>query len=349
MYVFQYDSLGGLDSMLLFHTLARMDIDALVIVSPAKPLISVGYFQDPREEVDLAYCKNEGLPVFRREVGGGAVYLDYNQIFYQVVVNRNHPLAFRDIQRVYREYSIVPVETYSQLGIKTQMKPVNDIVTEHGKKIAGEGAANIGNSLVFVGSIILDFNYEAMTKSLKVPEEKFRDKIYKTMRENLTTVKQETGSMPVREDVRKILIEKFENLFGKLTPAVINADILKKMRELESYYTSPAFMFKKTMRKFDSLKIRQGIEIVYGAHKAKGGLIKTAQEVGNRKINDIIISGDFTFYPKEKLDKLEKNLKGVKKYKDKIRERILEFYDNEDVQSPGVSEEDYEKAIKVEE
>jgi lipoate-protein ligase A len=37
--------------------------------------------------------------------------------------------------------------------------------------------------MVFVGSIILDFDYERMTRAIKVPDEKFRDKVFKTMKE----------------------------------------------------------------------------------------------------------------------------------------------------------------------
>jgi len=64
--------------------------------------------------------------------------------------------------------------------------------------------------MVFVGGILLDFNYKAMSRILKVPDEKFRDKIFKTMEENLTTMKKELGAVPPREEVVRVLKEKFE-------------------------------------------------------------------------------------------------------------------------------------------
>ncbi|PIW11573.1 MAG: hypothetical protein COW35_06230, partial [Candidatus Infernicultor aquiphilus] len=60
------------------------------------------------------------------------------------------------------------------------------------------------------------FDYQVMSRVLKVPEEKFRDKIYKSMQENLTTMKKELGEIPPREEIKSVLIEKFEKLFGKL-------------------------------------------------------------------------------------------------------------------------------------
>ena len=59
------------ESQLIYHALARLNKEALVLVSPAEPYVCVGFHQDAAQEVDLAYCRARNLPVFRREVGGG--------------------------------------------------------------------------------------------------------------------------------------------------------------------------------------------------------------------------------------------------------------------------------------
>jgi len=83
-------------------------------------------------------------------------------------------------------------------------------------------------------------------------------------------------------------------------------------------------------------------------YKAKGGLIRAAQEVERERINDIGISGDFTLYPKDRLERLEGKLRGEIRKKSLLYSKIDEFYDKEKVQSPGVSSEDFLKAMKVE-
>ncbi len=349
MYLFEFDSLESIDSMILFHTLAREGIDALILVSPDKPFISVGYFQNPLLEVDMDFCKEKGLPVFRREVGGGAVYLDYHQIFYQVVVRRDNPKAILDIQKMYEEYSRAPIETYEELGIRVSFRPVNDLITSTGKKIAGEGSADIGPCIVFVGSIILDFDYETMVRALKVPEEKFRDKIYRTMQENLTTVKRELGIYPSREEVRKILVEKFEKIFGKFERGVITDELREKMNNLRRYMLSPSFLFKRTMRLPDKVKIREGVEIIYGLHKARGGLIRTVEEVRNEIMEAVSITGDFSMFPKKGIVELENELQGKKRDKEEVKEHVIKVYEKEKIQTPGVEVDDYIKALKLEE
>ena len=345
MYFFDLGRLSGQQSMLIFHALARMEIEALVIVSPKIPLVSIGYFQDAEQEVDLQYCRNSKIPFMRREVGGGATYLDENQIFYQLIWKKDNPKFPKAIHDIYPWFSEAPVETYRTFGIQAEFRAINDIITSSARKIAGEGGGNIGDCMVFVGGILLDFDYQAMSRILKVPDEKFRDKVYKTMEENLTTMKRELGVIPSREEVVSVLKEKFEKMVGKFTPASLNSEILEKMKQIESWMTSEEFLLKKTPRIPGGVKIKEGVEVLYGLHKAKGGLIRTAEEISEGRIEDISISGDFTFYPKERLDGLEGSLEKVPLEEDQIIERVEAYYEEKGIESPGVVSKDFATTI----
>ncbi len=277
VYVFDLGKLPGQQSMLIFHALARMGIEALVIVSPKIPLVSIGYFQDAAQEVDLEYCKETGIPFMRREVGGGATYLDENQVFYQLIWKKNNPKFPKAIDEIYPWFSQAPVETYRAFGIEAEFQVVNDIITKAGRKIAGEGGGTIGDCMVFVGGILLDFDYQTMSRILRVPDEKFRDRVSKTMEENLTTMKRELGMIPSREEVAAILKGKFENMVGELEPASLNSGILENMKQIESWMTSEEFLLKKTPRIPGGVKIREGVEVLYGLHKPRGGMIRAAE------------------------------------------------------------------------
>jgi lipoate-protein ligase A len=345
MFLFDLGKLPGQQSMLIFHTIARMGIEALVVVSPKTPLASIGYFQDAEQEVDLQYCKELGIPFMRREVGGGATYLDENQIFYQLIWKKDNPKFPKAIHDIFPWFSEAPVETYRTFGIQAEYRSINDIITKGGRKIAGEGGGNIGDCMVFVGGILLDFDYQAMSKILRVPDEKFRDKVYKTMEENLTTMKKELGMIPSREEVVSVLKAKFEKMLGKLEPASLNSEILQKMKQIESWMTSEKFLFKKTPKIPKGVKIREGVELFYGLHKAKGGLIRTAEEISEGRIEEITISGDFTFYPKEQLTGLEESLQKAPLKEEKIIERVETFYEEKKVESPGVESKDFAQTI----
>lgn len=200
--------------------------------------------------------------------------------------------------------------------------------------------------MVFVGGILLDFDYKTMSRVLKVPDEKFRDKIYKSMEENLTTIKRELSEIPPREDIKRVLVESFEKLTGKLEPIKLDDETIKKMRELEEVFTSDEFLFKKTPRIAHGVKIKEGIEILYGLYKAKGGLIRTAEEIENKKrIRDIVVSGDFNLFPKNGLNEVENALKNREFDKETIQKEIVKVYDKEKIESPGVEPKDFAKTI----
>ncbi len=345
MYLFDLGKLPGQQSMLIFHALARMGIEALVIVSPEVPLVSIGYFQDAAQEVDLTYCRESGIPYMRREVGGGTTYLDENQIFYQLIWKKDNPKFPKAIDEIYPWFSQAAVETYGAFGIEAEFRVVNDILTKGGRKIAGEGGGNIGDCMVFVGGILLDFDYRAMSRILKVPDEKFRDKVHKTMKENLTTMKRELGLSPPREEVVAVLKEQFEKRVGKSTPVSLNSEILEKMAQIEAWMTSEEFLLKTTPRIPIGVKIREGVEVVYGLHKARGGLIRTAEAISEERIEDITISGDFTFFPKDQLVGLEESLEGVSLDGEKITESVETYYEEKEIESPGVESEDITQTI----
>ena len=128
MLLFDLGKLPGQQSMLIFHALARMGLEALVIVSPKTPLVSIGYFQDAAREIDLEYCRASGIPFMRREVGGGTTYLDENQIFYQLIWKKDHPNFPRAVEEIYPWFSQAPIETYRAFGIETEFRVVNDQV-----------------------------------------------------------------------------------------------------------------------------------------------------------------------------------------------------------------------------
>lgn len=352
MYLFKFDRLPGLLSMAIFHALAREGIDAVVIVSPEKPLISIGYFQDASQELNLPYLKEKGLPLFRREVGGGTCYLDENQIFYHVIYGAENKKLPRTIKDAYQVLSEPAIRAHKRFGIPVTFREVNDLITADGRKIGGEGGANIGNSLVFVGSMMMDFDYRTMSQVAKIPDEKWRDKVYKTIEENVTTMKRELGELPDRVEVQSVLADEFTKLLGPLEEVSIDSDFLDKIKRLELEMLQPEFLYGKQKSHVDTFKIKSDKQIIFGTHKSKGGLIRTVQEVSGPSIGgileDIGVSGDFTLVPKESIEsKLEKPLQGkIRTVKD-LEPILEEFFEDKEIEMPGVTPEDIISAINI--
>jgi lipoate-protein ligase A len=332
------------DSQLLYHAQPRLNREGLNLLSPGSPYFCLGYFQDVEQEVDVDFCRENGIPIFRREVGGGAVYLDGEQLFYQLVIHRDNPLTPAGKDAFYRKFLQAPIEAYRALGIPAEYKPVNDILA-NGRKISGNGVAEIGEYVVFVGNLIVDFDYEMMSRVLRVPDEKFRDKVYKTLHDNLSTVKRELGSAPSHEELWDLLAAKFAEVLGPLeVQTTVDDEWRAKADELAAQFLTDEWLYQKRRPSADrAVRIRAGVEVKHKMHKATGGLIRATTEVQEGTIAAVSISGDFFFFPKEKLVEMETALAGVSV--GEAEQAIAEFYAEHGVESPGVTPADFAQVI----
>jgi lipoate-protein ligase A len=334
-----------LESQLIYHAFPRLGMEGLILLAPAEPYVCIGYHQDAEQEVDLAYCREHDIPVFRREVGGGAVYLDGEQLFFQLIIRRDNPLAPRDKVEFYRTFLAPVAQSYRDLGVQAHYKPVNDIITEAGRKISGTGAAEIDGHAVLVGNLIADFDYDTMVRVLRVPDAKFRDKVFKSLRENLTTLHRELGQAPPWQTMVDTLARNFESVLGPLTLAELPEIVQEKVAELARIYTTEEWLLRRR-RRFGAdrkVKIAEGVEIAQRVHKAPGGLIRATVQTQHGKIVTVGLSGDFFFYPAEALVDLEQGLVGLTMAQ--VPDTLEEFYRVNRIDSPGLTPRDLAVAL----
>ncbi|GAB4506010.1 MAG: lipoate protein ligase C-terminal domain-containing protein [Anaerolineales bacterium] len=345
MNLYDLGKVPWLHSQLLYHALPRAGGSGIILLSPATPYVCIGYHQDAAQEVDLDFCREHGIPVFRREVGGGAVYLDGNQLFYQIVLPPDHPAAQGDKESIYRRLLAPVVRTYQAIGIPAEYKPINDIIAG-GRKISGNGAAEIAGCTVLVGNLILDFNHEMMARVLRVPDEKFRDKVFKTLKDNLTTIRQELGRVPPVDELKMILVREFEAVLGPLEPSALPADVYRMADDLAPRMTSEEWLLGRGRPGCErDVKIQAGVHVVQRAYKARGGLIRALMVVRDERIAELELSGDFFIYPAERLGELERALIGARV--SEVESVLAEFYQTRAVESPGVGPADFAEALRV--
>lgn len=326
------------DTQSIYHALAHLGREAICLIEPASPYVCLGYHQDAAKELDLDYIAREGIPLFRREVGGGAVYLNRGQLFYQFILRKDDPRIPPDKAALF-DFLLKPViETYREFGVPAEYKPVNDILS-NGKKISGNGAAEIQERVVVVGNFLLDFNFEQMARVLRVPDEKFRDKVFKTLQENLTTLPRETGQpAPSLEELSADFIRRCGEVFGELVPREVDTELRAKADALAAEYSAPGWVLENDRREQAGreVKIAEGVSVMERVAKLPGGLVHASAVSSNGKLHDIHLSGDFFFFPAARLVDLERALEGVDNQVDPLAERIEWFFRTYGISAPGL-------------
>jgi len=237
------------------YAMSEDTADTILLVSPTQPYVSIGYHQELEKEVDLDTCRQRDLPIIRREVGGGAVYLDHGQLFVQWVFHPGHlPEKIEDRFALY----VRPiVETYHELGIDAEYRPINDIHV-NGRKICGTGAATIGNAEVVVGSFMFHFDKETMSKVLRVSSEKMRDKVFQSLQQYMTTIEELLGYQPSRDLVKQIYLEKAAKLLdAEIHPAEWTAEEEAQACEVDARFQSEEWLNQRGGLRQTGIKIHQ--------------------------------------------------------------------------------------------
>ena len=342
-------TVSALRSQTVYHAVAHAMTedtpDTIILVSPAEPYVCIGYHQELDKEVDLDYCRAHGLPVYRREVGGGAVYLDDGQLFAQWIFQQGQmPAAIEDR---YTAYIQPLVDTYQALGINAYRRPINDVHVG-GKKIGGTGAAQMGQAEVAVGSLMFTFDKATMARVLKVASEKMRDKVFESLEQYMTTMKEQLVSLPDRQRVKDLYVEK--------CAAALNAEIVAgdwtpaeeaMAASLDKQFVTDAWLLQKSGLRQTGVKISQDVQVVEKALKAPGGLIRVTARLREGRIDDVALSGDFTLLPAVGLAAVEHAVRGASLEPADLMARISAAYQTARIQSPGVTPDDFARAIAM--
>ncbi|PSR21206.1 MAG: lipoate--protein ligase family protein [Sulfobacillus acidophilus] len=343
----RYLDLGTVDaqsSQAVYHALAELwhpdDETTLVTVRPDRPYVCVGYHQIASREIDRQYCADRHIPVGRRMIGGGAVWLDQDQVFWHLVM----PHQQISIDTLYRRYLAAPVNAYRQMGIFAEHRPVNDIVVG-ARKIGGTGASTIGDADVLVGSLMMDFDPQAMVRALNVPSEKFRDKVISSLSDYITTVKRELGkNAPSAAAATRILVEAFAAVLQEeVRPDGLTDQEHERIQWYADRLFDPLFVYRDEGYLVPGLKIREGVRVLEGLYKAAGGLIRIVWRDVNGIIEDVTVGGDFFIAPPDGLERLQAALIGLRVGSDQCEEVVRKVWQT--VEAPGVTAGDIIAAL----
>ena len=295
MHLYRLGRVSWQDTQLAYHALAHLGRQGLILCSPADPYVSVGYFQDPAQELDLEHCRRAGLTVFRREVGGGAVYLDQHQLFWQVVLRRDHPLVSLNREAFYRRFLAPVVGVYRALGVGARVAPVNDVAVGE-RRIAGTGAGEIGDCVVFVGNLMRRFDCAAMAQALRAPDLEFRRSFQQHMERELTSLRQELGDEREAclsdDELYGLLAREFASVMGPMGPHDLDDELRRAMERIGRRMLSPAWTYQpRRPRPHRKVKVRAGLFLHLWRQDSSQGVIEARFTSLDGKVLEVNLRG----------------------------------------------------------
>lgn len=305
-----------------------------------KPCALVGVHQNTFLEVNVPYCRKNGIEINRRITGGGSLYWGRLELGWEMYASKKTPGIPRKVESMYRLLCEAMAWGLKIMGLKAAYRPVNDIEI-NGCKIAGTGGTELADSFVFQCSLLVDFDVDEMLKVLRFPLEKLGDKAAKSMRERVTSIKDQLGYIPEQRVIKQAVLTGLQATLGyEFSPGELTAQEEQLLADYLPRFQSDDWIYGTASQVINT----QDCVVNY---KAPGGLIRVQMRLDEevRVIKYLIISGDFFAYPARVINDLETALKNTPIDKQRITAIIKDFFHTNQAEIPGVLPEHFVTAV----
>jgi lipoate-protein ligase A len=174
-----------------------------------RPSVIVGRNQLIEAEVDTAYCRKQGIEVFRRISGGGTVYQDYGNINYAFICGKtDFPLLDMDFTAPIRDALRV-------FGIMTTVGKRKELLVD-GRKISGTAFLITRNRMLFHGTLLHHTDLCRMSRALQ-GDLTLRGRHIASVPSPVVNLSDLTGTSEATAEFLEKLLLFFEDYYGVRT------------------------------------------------------------------------------------------------------------------------------------
>jgi lipoate---protein ligase len=261
--------------------------------------VVVGKNQVVENEVNLAYCKDNNIQVFRRPTGGGCVYADErNTMFSMITSKKNEAFSFKP-------YLLHIVDAMAELGVKLEFSGRNDLLFE-GRKISGNAFLQNKYGMLMHGTFLYDCDLDTMVKAITPSDEKLISKGISSVRSRVCNLKPVLNGMTQQD-----LIKHFNSC---LTDSVyeLTEQEIKQINLMAKIYEDKNYIYRAQPLHTKILKQR-----------LPGGMFELHVKIHQGNIVKLTIQGDF--FDVNPLETFEMQFDGIK-YDEKSIDDILNYH-----------------------
>lgn len=312
-------------SMEEYSASAMQDINEAFFLWQVPPTVIFGRNQVMEAEVNLPYCKENNVNLFRRKSGGGCVYSDDGNIMFSYVTDSTNVAETFDI------YLDKLSKMLQSLGLDAYRSGRNDIMIS-GKKVSGNAFYKLPNRSIVHGTLLFNSDFEALQNAITPSSAKIGSKGVASVRQHVGNIKEfledlnpdEVSSKQYElatrctdiKEFKKYVIEYFSE--GD-SPIIMTEKDIQGVEEIEKTYLDPNFLHGKK-HQYDAC-FKKKLEGV--------GEFIVDLSLNGKEIQSIHVSGDY--FPVVDLDdsinntldnELITRLKGVENAKENVEKAL---------------------------
>lgn len=193
------------------------------------PTVIFGRNQLLANEVNVEYCRSNGIQFYRRKSGGGCVYADEGNIMLSYITPDTN------VNFTFNRYMLMVEHALGKLGIDARTTGRNDILIGD-RKVSGNAFYHLPARSIVHGTMLYDTNLEQMSGATTPSQAKLESKGVKSVRQHVTTVKEHLD----------ISIDQFkESLQSSLCneTLLLTAADIAVIEDMAREYTRPEFIY----------------------------------------------------------------------------------------------------------
>jgi lipoic acid synthetase/lipoate-protein ligase A len=206
----------------------HLDEPACFFMWQVAPTVIFGRNQVVENEVNVSYCREKGIQMFRRKSGGGCVYADMGNVMLSYICDGDN-VGFTFNQFINMELLVL-----RRLGVEATSTSHNDVMIGE-RKVSGTAFYHLPGRNIVHATFLYDTDMENMLQAITPSREKLQRKGVESVRQRITLLKDYTdmGLEEVKTLIKTTLCEG-ERV---LTPSQV-----KKIERLEATYLSEDFI-----------------------------------------------------------------------------------------------------------
>lgn len=193
------------------------------------PTVICGRNQEIAKEVDIIYCRQQGIDLVRRRSGGGAVYADMDNYMFSYIA------PGESVETTFARYTLLISSMLCSLGIEARATGRNDIVVG-GRKISGNAFYHLPGRSIAHGTMLYNFDPSVLGRVLTPSRAKMESKGVTSVESRVTSLVSE-GLRMGHEEFEAYAINYMTDDEIALTPNDIEA-----ITAIESRYYTDAWM-----------------------------------------------------------------------------------------------------------